>query len=269
MRRALIIFALVVFANPGWGAEPDQAGQSVADKAGTNPALEAALEKLNLPGIAINLKERCVDVDASICLDKGMLELIACTKNSKEHESIVVVQAKAMHIHAALLLLGARPGNPAMQKPPEAENGRWIDIPPRGGAVDVLLVFKNKEGRMTEHPIGDFISRSSAASGDPREAGDGKVMRFPTDTFLFAGSQLVGDGSGPRQYLCDQSGDVISIVTFGDELLCLPDVHSNQNDSLIWEINPTALPAVGTKVTLRLRPHFKAAPKNSKGEIVK
>jgi hypothetical protein len=41
--------------------------------------------------------------------------------------------------------------------------------------------------------------------------------------------------------------------TFGDELLCLPEIHSHQQGALEWEINPTDLPKKGTAVTLRLR----------------
>lgn len=115
---------------------------------------------MNLPGLVINFQERCVDLEGSICLDEGMLELIACTKQTKERESIVVVHAKPMHIHTALLLLGAQSGNPAMRRPIGEGGTRWVDIPPRGDPVDVYLVFRNKEGKVVEHPIGDFVNRS-------------------------------------------------------------------------------------------------------------
>ena len=100
----------------------------------------------------------------------------------------------------------------------------------------------------------------STAPADPagtdREKEIGKERRFPTDTFLFAGSRLVEVGTGPRAYLSDRSGNVISIATFGDELLCLPEVHSHQNGALAWQIDHRHLPEVGTQVTLRLRPKF-------------
>ncbi|HUT11365.1 MAG TPA: hypothetical protein VMY42_12770 [Thermoguttaceae bacterium] len=57
-----------------------------------------------------------------------------------------------------------------------------------------------------------------------------------------------------------------AIATFGDELLCLPEVHSRDNDSLMWQIDSTHLPEVGTKVTLRLRPQVKPALKTGKAE---
>jgi len=225
----------------------------------TNATLQAALQKLKFPGVAINIRERCVDVESSVCLHRGALELVACTKGTKEHESIVAIEAKPVHIHAALLLLGAKPGSPATRQQLGEQAERWIDVPPSGGPVDVFLVLKGKEGKMVERPISDFIAPSSMRSDDSAAAD--QQARFPTHTFLFAGSVLYGDGPGPRRYLSDESGNVISLSTFGDELLCLPAIHSQANDALLWQVNPTHLPAVGSNVTLRLRPQRMPAAK--------
>jgi hypothetical protein len=214
----------------------------------------AAVSKLKFPGLAINLEERCVDVEASVCLRRGLLELVACTKGTKEHESIVVMEAKPMHIHAALLLLGAKPGSPATRQQLGDQAERWIDVPPRGGPVDVSLVLRGEGGKRAERPISDFIIRSRPKSAAPEP-------KLPTLTFLFAGSVLHGDGPGPRRYLSDDSGNVISLSTFGDELLCLPAIHSQANDALQWQVNPTHLPAIGSNVTLRLRPQRLPAAK--------
>ena len=238
-------------------------------EAATNSVLATAVSKLKFPGVAINLQERCVDLAASVCLRHGPLELVACTKGTKEHESIVVIEAKPMHIHAALLLLGARPGSPATRSQLGDQPGRWMDVPPRGGPVDVYLVFKGKEKTMVEHPISDFIAPASRRSDDPASAD--KDARFPTRAFLFAGSVLYGNGPGPRRYLSDESGNVISLSTFGDELLCLPDIYSQDNDALMWQVNAAGLPEVGSKVTLRLRPQIlpaaKAAPASQSPSI--
>ncbi|MCC6233284.1 MAG: hypothetical protein IT580_11615 [Verrucomicrobiales bacterium] len=209
--------------------------------------------------MTINVQERCVDVECSVCLHQGELELVACTKGTKEHESILAMEAKPMHIHAALLLLGAKPGSPARRQQLEGQAERWIDVPPNGGPVDVFLVLKGKEGEIVEYPISDFIAPSSRRSDDSTSTD--KNAKFPTHTFLFAGSVLYGDGPGPRRYSSDQSGNVISLSTFGDELLCLPAIHSQDNDALMWQIHATNLPAVGSKVILRLRPRVLPASK--------
>jgi len=249
-------------------AEPNSESSATkpAESAGgaTNATLQAALQKLSFPGVAINVQERCVDVQSYVCLHRGELELVACTQGTKEHESIVAIQAKPMHIHAALLLLGAKPGSPATRQQLGDQGERWMDVPPSGGPVDVSLVLEGEEGRRVEHPITDFIAPSGKRSEDPASAV--KETKFPTRTFLFAGSVLYGDGPGPRRYLSDESGNVISLSTFGDELLCLPAIHSQDNGALLWKVNATQLPAVGSNVTLRLRPKrmpaAKAAPAN-------
>ncbi len=225
----------------------------------TNDTFQAALQRLEFPGVKVSVQEQCVDVESVVCLHRGALELVACTKGTKEHESIVAIEAKPMHIHAALLLLGGKPGSPAKRQQLGDQAGRWIDLPPRGGPVDVFLVFRGKGGEVVEHPISDFIAPSSRRSDGSGSAD--REARFPTHTFLFAGSVLYGDGPGPRRYLSDETGNVISISTFGDELLCLPTIHSQDNDALMWQVKATNLPAIGSNVTLRLRPHVMPAAK--------
>jgi hypothetical protein len=244
---------------PAAGTPPQEGAGKAGNNPKMSPELKAAVEKLALPGVKINLDEWCVDVASRVCLRDGLLELIACTKDSKEHESIIVIDAKPSHVHTALLLLGAKAGNPAMQQAINAEQTRFRSIPPRGGPVDVFLVIRDAEGKEKEHPISDFIS--PAAEEDGLQTGGGEPetgKKFPTHTFVFAGSILAGEEGGKRQYICDQTGNVISIATFGDEVLCLPDIHDQANGSLAWRVNGTKLPELDSKITLRLRPQLKS-----------
>lgn len=222
-------------------AEEEAAGKKPAGKDGS----------VSLPGLEINLKERCVDVQSTIALGEGWLELVACTTDSKEHESVIAVKAKAAHIHAALLLIGATKGNPAMRKPINEERTRWVDIPPRGGEIEVSVIVPKPDGGKQEYPISRFIRRS-VDDYDP--ATEEKPVPFPTSTFLFAGSVIYTPPNGEPRYVADDSGNVISLATFGDELLCLPGVHSKDNGALVWEVDPTKIPKVGTEVILRLKP---------------
>ena len=148
----------------------------------------------------IDFRQRYVDVESTVCLREGLLELIACTKGTKEHESIVVIHARPMHIHLALLLLSARNGNPAMRKPTNEDGTQWIDLPPRGDPVDVYLVLKSKEGKVVERPISDFVVPAERKTGKEAGAKNGNAARDPEfpHTFLFAGSLLREQGPGPR-----------------------------------------------------------------------
>ena len=248
--RFNFVLGVFLFSCFGWSGEP-------ALK--LSPEATKALRKLNLPGIKLNLEERCVDVNATVCLHKGLLELVACTKGTKEHESILSVAARPMHIHTAMLLMGASSGTPAMRKAQEGVRTRWVPVEPAGDPVCVSLVFAESKGKPQEYPIQKFISpaQPDEISGIPANK---KLATFPA-SFLFAGSHLVENGAGPRKYVCEQSGNVISISTFGDELLCLPGIHGHQNDGLAWQVNANGLPGIGEQVILRLRPKPKAPHK--------
>ena len=219
-----------------------------------SPAARRTREAMTLPGLKIDLEKRCVDIDATVCLEAGTLELVACTKGTKEHESIVSVAARPAHIHTALLLLGANPGHPATRTQlGTARTQRWVELPPAGDSIGAFLVFENSAGEVVERPVSDFIA---PVGQPPRGARDHTAKDdSPTHEFLFAGSHLHADGvDGERQYLADLSGHVISLATFGDELLCLPNVESQADGALMWQVEATTLPDVGAKVTLRLRP---------------
>lgn len=238
-----------------------------ADEKASTPAAGSTTPRpsVALPGLTINFKERFVDIDATVCLDSGTLELVACTKETKEHESIVAISAQPRHVHAALLLVGAQPGNPALRRRVGEEGGeRWVHLPPRGDPISVSLVIKDDQGRKIEQPISRFIEPTSADEGAPASDKDAKRGGDFPNTFLFTGSLIrtvAGKEDGPRQYMSDASGNVISIATFGDETLGLPEVHSHQNGALLWQVNTDNLPKVGAKVTLRLRPQPRAKTK--------
>lgn len=222
----------------------------------TGEEQEDPLKKLKLPGIKINADEGFIDVESEVCLDSGALELVACTKDSKEHEAIIAVLAEPVHMHMALLLIGAKPGNPATQRQiGEGEDKRWVFIPARGQKIKVSLVIADAEGKPVERPIADFIQHiedETAFLGNQNEEKEDRS--FPTSEFLFVGSHLIERGDGPRRYLAAESGNVISISTFGDEMLGLSEMIEHTNGSLVWEINTDVLPKLGTKVTLRLKP---------------
>ena len=238
------------------GQDPPVSGQPAP-----NAALVEALAQLQLPGITINVEEWSVDVTSHVVLKTGTLELIACTPDTKVHESIIAVEAKPSHIHTALLLLGAKPGTPAMMKPMDEDQTIFRPIPPSGDLVDVYLLIPGEDGGLEERPISDFLELrddDEFAFDQPEKAGQQK--KFSTHSFLFAGSHLVGEEGEQQRYLADISGHVITITTFGDELLCLPGFHEHANEALMWQVAADGLPELEAEVILRLRPQLKPPP---------
>ena len=55
-------------------------------------------------------KRKAVIIDGEVCLREGQLEMFACPKGTKEHESVVSLNCTSEEAHAALLAAGAKPG---------------------------------------------------------------------------------------------------------------------------------------------------------------
>ncbi len=73
-----------------------------------------------------------------VCLRQGVLEMFLCGKQTKEHESIVSLDAKAAVIHAGLLALGAKPGQSVKFQPNYQ--------PPQGQKIEIFVSWKDEQG---------------------------------------------------------------------------------------------------------------------------
>lgn len=193
-----------------------------------------------LKGITVNREAGYVDVDATVVLREGeWLELLACTPDSKEHESILTVAARPSHVHLALLMLGTEPGKPLTYE--EQEDGYKIH-PPRGPEVAVAVVEgEGDDAKVT--PANQWVLDQET----------GKPM--PDSMWLFTGSK-VDEFEGEKIYVADVNGTAITLVSFGDDLLSrnteVTDRSEGSNDA--WKANTKLIPEVGTKVKLRLTP---------------
>ena len=205
-------------------------------------AIAEAIKQINEQdnGITVNRENRYVDVQATVCLRKGeFLEMFACTKDTREHESILVVNAVPSTMHLGLLLLGLEPGKPLSYDrdfdPPKL-------VPAEGPEVDVFIVLKV-----------DNVEREVPAN---RWVQDSKTKKMKEgNTWVFAGSQFV-EFRDKEVYQADLNGSAISLVNFGDDLLTLPHEMTDANEShgKVWVPRTQAIPKVGTKVVIRLRP---------------
>lgn len=64
-----------------------------------------------------------------VCLREGLLEMLLCKSQTKEHESILTIDSDAYVIHGGLLAIGAAPGRPVRFEPEfQAPTGDRIDV---------------------------------------------------------------------------------------------------------------------------------------------
>ncbi len=174
------------------------------------------------------------------------LETIVCTRNSKEHETLLATDARPSNIHAALLLLGAEPGAPGSWK--LGDDNEIIHIAPTGPEIRIEFVWTDDAGEQhADHPASWVISDE-----------DGKPL--PQHNWLFAGSRIVewtppGKQEPAEAYDADYSGTLVGISTFGTETLAWPDVlsHDSTVEEPVWIVDASKAPLVDTPVVVRLR----------------
>ncbi len=187
----------------------------------------------------IEPRRKLVIVDGQVCLREGQLEMFACPKGTKEHESIVSVNCQASFIHAALEAVGAKAGR-AVQFAPEYQ-------PATGPIVDVILLWEDRDGKRHKTRAQEWI----------QEGNDGKEM---SSSWVFAGSGFWTDEqSGERHYQAD-GGDLICVSNFPSATLDLPIESSQANTALLFSAFTERIPPVGTKVRMVLAPRLKKKP---------
>ena len=238
----------LILALTGSGAWA-QSGESKPKKPDANAGAKAGANPVKLPikhrepFFRLFRKAGYVDLDAEVCLNDGFLEMLATTKGGKEHEAAFAIRAKPSELHVALLALGVKAGAPgrAVKQP----DGTWKHLNPHGGQVRISVLYE-KDKKLIEKPISWFV-RSE------------KGKRLKDQVFLFAGSVIAKDGKGKPYYMADGDPNVITLVTFGNEVLTPPKYASNKNDQLVWKADPDRLPEIGTKVVVRIKKVDKAS----------
>ncbi|MDH3584492.1 MAG: YdjY domain-containing protein [Phycisphaerae bacterium] len=245
-RFALLLIVCLPALGQSLACAADESPRSPAEtEAKPDPGkTKAATPRVQLPGLHVNAEKGYVDVDGSICLTEGVLELIATHRGGKTHEAIFALDARPQHLHLALLMLGLKPGKPGRWK---QVGDRIVPIDPTGAAVKLSVRFKQGD-KTIERPVHEMV----------RNANTRKTL--PAGHFVFAGSEVVEPEQGKPYYAADESGDVIAMVSFGDEVLASPKAASADNDALAWEANTARVPPLGTVIQLRIRP-VKAAAK--------
>jgi hypothetical protein len=208
------------------------------------PAPEGATKLSPQHDVWIDAKRGVVIVDGQVSLRRGMLEMFACTRNTKEHEAVVVADTLAFLVHAGLLRLGAEPGHPA-QFVPEFK-------PPAGTEIDITVEWRDEQGKMQTAKAQDWV----------RDLKTGKAMTYP---FVFAGSRFWTDPDTGKQHYQAEGGDFICVSNFGTASLDIPVESSQSNDALEFEAFTERVPPLGTPVRLTLKPVLKKAGSTEQG----
>lgn len=129
--------------------------------------------------VLVDLKGKRLLIKSEVVLREGLLEMLVCLKQTKEHESILSVDARAQVIHAGLISLGAEAGSPAKFIP---------DYKPASGQpIDIFLTWTDAEGKLHRDRAQTWVRHAT------RRYFVHKLEAFPKGLKLAADSDLKWD----------------------------------------------------------------------------
>jgi len=248
--RSFLIAAAHAMTSLGGGPPAAAPAGDAAPPAARTPAAAPSEPRVVRPfdHLVVRIDERVVEIAGHACLDVGWLEQIVCTPGTREHEALVVTEARPSDVHAALLMAGFEPGRPGRWEPTETG---YRGVPPTGTELSIRMRWTDPgTGERREVPVRDWIRDHHG-----RRA-------FPETPWIFGGSRFVeippalrSEGDPAEMYAADGSGSVIGLVTFGDEVIGYSKVLADQVElePAEWEVDTEAVPPIGTPVTVVVR----------------
>jgi hypothetical protein len=183
--------------------------------------------------VYLDLKRKAVVIDGEVCLREGQLEMFACPKGTKEHESVVSLNCTAEQVHAALLAVGAKPGT-TVKFDPEYKAAT-------GPIVDVLILWLDEKGEKHKIRAQEWIKY-------------GKTEKEMPFDWVFAGSGFWTEEGTDKVHYMANSGDLICVSNFNTATLDLPVESSQANASLLFTAFTDRIPPRGTKIRAVLIP---------------
>ncbi len=229
----------------GADAAPEVKPQSTAAAAVSEVPLEVdtagmvRLSKNN--GLWIDRERKWVVLDGRVCLQRGTLEMFACPKGTKEHESIVAVEPTPFEVHVALIAIGAKSGKPAVFVPKYRAA--------TGTEIDVWVLWKDAEGKPQRVLAREWV----------RNVRTKQPLDHP---WVFAGSSFWKDPQSGQNHYQANSGDFICLSNFPTATLDLTLESSQAEGELLFEAFTERVPEPRTNVRLVLVPKLDPKPES-------
>jgi hypothetical protein len=189
---------------------------ALQDTSSSVPATQISSSQ-ELGKVIINATDRTLRFPVAINQREGLVEYMLVTQEGKTHESVFKTDAKALHIHLGLLLLGGKPVY-------VTQLSSDPNIIPPGDPIEIELTW-NENGESRTRRLGTFVvtrNNSETLSHGP---------------WHYNGSIVTREG-----ILAESVGSIISLRLDAEAILNNPR-PGRLNDDLHY-VNTTALPEV-------------------------
>ena len=188
--------------------------------------------RLKIGPLLLDAARGTLDVPATVNMNRGVIEVMACAPWGKAHESLLVLGADPSVIQVGLLLLLGLPPDSARRAAPPDQDYR-----PHGPPLRIHLLRADSLGREREFPVEDWICRADSGAGD-------FAPTMSEGDWTFTGSIL--DSTG---FAAQREGNVV--VTYIDPAAMVDNPRPSGTNDDAYVICPGLVPARGTPVTLR------------------
>lgn len=194
-----------------------------------------AIEKVS-PGIfrigdiLINKKERSISFPAMVNMEKGLLEYLLVREGGKTHESLLRTAVDPYSLQIAFLLLGYEGTDRPLARQGDPDT-------PRGEVVGLTVTRAGTGGTAETVDYERWICRKI----------DREACEVPRLEWVYTGS-VVRDG----RFLAQLEGSVIAL--YHDPAALIDTTTKGGESDRIWFVKEGAVPAVGTPITVTIRP---------------
>lgn len=200
-----------------------------------------------LPHIRLDATAKVVEIDGVVPIDAHnerapnvYLEVLVCGSDTREHEAVVVTEARPSHVHAALLAIGLEPGKPGSY----SWQGEQVQgNPATGPRVRVeVLVGDGAPTLITDWAIN--VRNGQTLTSALSDAGH---------AMLFAGSVSI-ERDRETSYLGDGAGTLVGLSTFGTETIACQTMFNPDSavEEPVWIANAALVPAARTPARVRI-----------------
>ncbi len=189
---------------------------------------------INLGGLRVNYTRKFIEIDSLVSLNRGLIELFACTPKGKAYESAVVLDCKPTHLMTGLFLLGLKKGS----------GGKFQGdtTAPKGSKVLVLVTWIDPKTKKTRRYFAEDLVWNHRAKRPMKRTG-----------WIFIGSRFVKNpNTGQEIFMASYTGTVI--VTYHDPSAILDTPSDKGGDDTTFYANHMLMPKRGTKLKLLIYP---------------
>ncbi|MBN1393856.1 MAG: DUF4019 domain-containing protein [Pirellulales bacterium] len=186
--------------------------------------------------IWLDANKKQVVMLGAVCRRDVLLEYFA-SNAMKSYESVLTVDVPPFIVHAALLRIGAEPGQPVRFQP------RFV--PPKGTEVAIEVRWKDERGKVQSAPAQHWIR-------------DVKTKKEMEVNWVFAGSYFRKDDQSGKEYYQADYGALICLANMPEAMLDLPIESFGAVEARTFEMFEEHMPPPGTPTTIILKPIFDA-----------